>query len=380
MLHKIRTPIIWFGIFVCLMLFQTSFMKLGTITAFSTLVMIVITTFLGKYTSIRKFKFPIQSKCMLIFVILCTVTIMISGYTPNYFMRFIAQIFLFLVLLTLRLNFQEKEFIEKLFIIAAVIYAILTIYSCIQNRNIRYIHSSILLFNTEIDPNFIGIPFVAASSIVLDKILIKKKKIINFSIYFTLIIAIVYTASRSNLICFIFSNMLIILNFLRKKETSLRIRIFWILLFIVVVIFGIRIISIRYSDQWSRMIEFGENSDNGRFDLWKQSFLYFFNSPLWGNGLGYMVLEYGKATHNTYIQLLCETGIIGFLLFMSIILTTLKKIRNYSIYLVLYITLLLQIAFLDALDNRCFWIVMCWLNMLPSWRKKNGIKYKKIHI
>ena len=380
MLHEIRTPIIWFGIFICLMLFQTSFMKLGTLAAFSTLVMIIITTFLGKYTSIRKFRFPIQSKCMLIFIILCTVIIMISGYTPSYFARFVAQIFLFLVLLTLKLNFQEKEFIEIVFIVASVIYAILTIYSCIQNRNIRYIHSNILLFNTEIDPNFIGIPFVAASSIVLDKILIKKKKIINLSIYFILIIAIVYTASRSNLVCFIFSNMLIILIFLKRKETSLKIRFFWILLFIIMAIFGIRFISIKYSDQWNRMIEFGENSDNGRLDLWKQSFLYFLNSPLLGNGLGYMVSEYGKATHNTYIQLLCETGIIGFSLFISVILTTLKKIRNYKIYLVLFITLLLQIAFLDALDNRCFWIVMCWLNMLPNWRKKSGIKCKKNYI
>lgn len=380
MKYRVRTPVFWFGIFISLMLFQTSFMKLGTIMAFSTLFLTIFTAFWGGYSSIRKFRFPIQSRLLLIFTIICIVVIMFSGYIPSYFERLIAQIFLFLVLITLTLNLKEMEFIEKIFVLSAVGYAILTIYSCIKFKNIRYIHSNILLFNTEIDPNFIGIPFVAASSIILDKLLTKKKKIISFSMYFILIIAIVYTASRSNLMCLIFSNILIILKFLRKKETSLKARFFWISLFIIVAIFGIRFISINYSDQWSRMIEFGENSDNGRFDLWKQSFLYFLDSPLWGNGLGYMVSEYGKATHNTYIQLLCETGIVGFLLFTSIILIILKKLKKNEIYLILFIGILFQIMFLDALDNRCLWIVMCWMNMLPDREKKNGIKYKKIYL
>ena len=53
---KIRTPIIWFGMFMALMLFQTSYMRLGTITAFTTLAMTIFATFMRPFQVLCKFK------------------------------------------------------------------------------------------------------------------------------------------------------------------------------------------------------------------------------------------------------------------------------------------------------------------------------------
>lgn len=364
---KIRAPIIWFGMFMALMLFQTSYMRLGTITAFGTLAMTIFTSFIGKYTSLTEFYFPMESRCMLLFFLLSSIITMFSDFIPSYFSRYTAQILLFLVLATLTLNNKEIEFLRVLFVISAVVYAAMTIYSCIQVGSARYIHSSILLFNTKIDPNFIGIPFVVASCLILDNILSRKRKILNLVLYAVIVIAIVYTASRSNFMCLVVSNILILFNFVHKRNIKLAFRILWVVLFLVIVIYGIRFISIEYSDQWARMSEFAEGDDNGRYVLWERAFSVFYGSPLLGNGLGHMVSTYGKATHNTYLQLLCETGLIGSILFISAILVIIKKLRSYDkVYLILFLCMLLQVAFLDALDNRCFWIVICWMNLLPN--------------
>lgn len=379
---KIRAPIVWFGIFMALMLFQTSYMRLGTITAFSTLAMTIFAAFIGRYTSLKSFYFPVESKCILIFFLLSSIVTMFSDYIPSYFERYTAQILLFLVLATLTLNYKEVEFLRTVFIIATVIYAAMTIYSCIQVGSARYIHSAILLFNTKIDPNFIGIPFVAASSLVLDNILNKKRKIINLVLYLVIVIAIVYTASKSNFICLAVSNILVLFNFIHKRNIKLGLRILGLMLFLVIVIYGIRFISIEYADQWARMSSFGENGDNGRYALWERAFSVFWNSPLFGNGLGHMVSSYGKATHNTYLQVLCETGIIGSLLFLSAIFIILKKLRNCNnVYFILFLCMLLQVAFLDALDNRCFWVVICWMNLLPNMKEvPNDERYKESYI
>ncbi len=380
--NKIRAPIIWFGMFMALMLFQTSYMRLGTITAFVTLAMTIFTAFIGKYTSLTSFYFPIESKCMVLFFLLSSIITMFSDYIPSYFARYAAQILLFLVLATLTLNYKEIEFLKTVFIIATAIYAVMTIYSCIKVGNARYVHSDILLFNAKIDPNFIGIPFVAASGLVLNNILTKKRKIINLVIYSVIIVAIVYTASRSNFICLAVSNILVLFTFIRKRQINLSLRIIGVLLFAVIVVYGIRFISMEYADQWARMNAFGEGDDNGRYALWQRAFSVFLSSPLWGNGLGHMVSVYGKATHNTYFQLLCETGLIGALLFASVIFIIIKKLRHADkVYLILFFSMLLQVAFLDALDNRCFWVVLCWMNLLPNLKGVSGdVIYKENHI
>ena len=373
MSDKIRTPIIWFAVFSSLMLFQTSFLRLGTITAFSTLALCIITSIIYGTVRLNQFKFPKESQVLLAFILISVVVTVISSHIPSYFGRYIAQIILFLVISTVTLNRKEEEFLKIVFCSATLVYAALTIYSCIRAGNTRYIHSDIILFNARLDPNFIGIPFVAASTFVLDNILNGRKRAINIIIFVIISIATVYTSSRSNLFCFAIVDLLVILNFLHKKNVKRWIKLLWTALTIIAVIYGIRFISFEFAGQWERMITFGVRNDNGRLLLWKQSLNVFLQSPFFGNGLGYVVATFGKATHNTYIQVLCETGVIGFLLFISFIIMILKKLRRTdAIYTIFFVSQLLQISFLDALDNRCFWITICWMTMLPVLNNKEN--------
>ncbi len=78
-----------------------------------------------------------------------------------------------------------------------------------------------------------------------------------------------------------------------------------------------------------------ENSDgdisSGRFGMWEKAFEYWSESPIFGIGWmnfqnrylfynGYVTYN----THNVYIQLLCETGVVGIVIFLMFLFKSLK--------------------------------------------------------
>ena len=98
-------------------------------------------------------------------------------------------------------------------------------------------------------------------------------------------------------------------------------------------------------------------NDEGRDQLWNQAIDYFLQNPLTGIGWNnYKKIFTLRETHvhNIYLQLLCETGIIGFLSFIvffvrSLIISfkNLKVSRNNSIeFSWILFSLYVQIYFL----------------------------------
>jgi len=69
-----------------------------------------------------------------------------------------------------------------------------------------------------------------------------------------------------------------------------------------------------------------ETGGTGRFDLWAQAFRMWSTSPAFGHGLESYIGRYGMVTHNTYFQLLAETGIIGFALYSFMLFIVLKSL------------------------------------------------------
>lgn len=76
-----------------------------------------------------------------------------------------------------------------------------------------------------------------------------------------------------------------------------------------------------------------EDVSSNRFDLWAYAIELFRSNPVFGVGVGgyIKVGGIGTDTHNAYLQILCEQGIIGFLLFVIPIIyclsNTIKKIK-----------------------------------------------------
>lgn len=97
----------------------------------------------------------------------------------------------------------------------------------------------------------------------------------------------------------------------------------------------------------------GHDISSGRDYLWAQAIQLYRSSPLVGIGIGRFSQIYGTMVHNVFLQMLCECGIVGFLImiipmFYCLLVTTrrcmMDNITPYYSYLLL--SLALQIIFL----------------------------------
>lgn len=68
----------------------------------------------------------------------------------------------------------------------------------------------------------------------------------------------------------------------------------------------------------------------GRVGLWRQAILIFSKHPLIGLGGGTMDSAIGSAAHNTFISVAAETGLIGFMLFFTILAIVIFQAMNIS--------------------------------------------------
>ncbi|CAI8900765.1 MULTISPECIES: O-antigen ligase family protein [Bacillus] len=113
----------------------------------------------------------------------------------------------------------------------------------------------------------------------------------------------------------------------------------------------------------SRINDFSSDKGSGRFELWEQAINYFMSHPLLGIGAfnfsDYYAFEHNEKlyVHNTYLEILVEAGIIGFLfylsfLFLFIIKLFKTKLHNKEPFIILTLfAFLLQMVSLSLMIN-----------------------------
>ena len=113
--------------------------------------------------------------------------------------------------------------------------------------------------------------------------------------------------------------------------------------------------------------------------IWKNYFVFLKNNPhvlLIGNSVGIYYLD-GFATHNTYIDLLYQFGIVGTMIFISIVIISFKeKVRNRPRSILNYgvlICILTMYFFLSQLQefDLPFHIVLCLMVMNLNMNETN---------
>ena len=377
---NIRFVVCCFSLVIAVMLLQTPVYGLGTAFAFGTMGLTALAYF-NTHSGFNRGQSSERILLIFLSVYIFFQTGLSSYSTANESLKFIAQTLLTYLLLNISLREREQRFMKYAYELFISIWSIFIIQSCIAFRNIRYVHGSIALFGSEIDPNYIGIPLVTASILLLNDILnVPNKKLWPLFIigYTLIVIAIIETASRGNFLSFILGNGILFYNYIRTEKRSLK-KYFVLLMVTCGIFYGMLRLSNVFQDNFDRMMELDSES-GGRLVLWTYSLNLWLTDLftfVWGNGYG-AVKSMGidnLCSHNTYMQLLSETGIIGFLLYISFVWKMLKKCYHSDkiLALCLFVTLF-QIAFLNALDNRCVWGLLGWVAMIPAVKCNNLLK------
>lgn len=117
---------------------------------------------------------------------------------------------------------------------------------------------------------------------------------------------------------------------------------------------------------------------SGRLTLWKNAFNTFLEHPILGIGinssLSYNALHYGTIyyVHNTYLEVLSETGFVGFIVYISLILYIIRQNKHnidISIFPYCYtISVLVQNFFLSTLINEMFFMLLIITSLYQRYR------------
>ncbi|KMY52402.1 O-antigen ligase family protein [Peribacillus loiseleuriae] len=141
----------------------------------------------------------------------------------------------------------------------------------------------------------------------------------------------------------------------------------------------------------SRITDFSTDGGSGRFELWAQAIHYFMSRPLLGIGAfnfsDYYEFEYNEKlfVHNTFLEVLVESGIIGFLLYFSfllmLIITFIKtKLHKEKPYMVLTLfAFLLQMVSLSLMINEAFFFFLALAFKYISIYERKEADFYDIH-
>jgi O-antigen ligase len=352
-----------------------------------------------------KINFNTFEKILFLFFIY---SITISVFTSNYIENSIRLIFAIILISIIyilsknilyffiekRISFNKVIIIVALFInLVALILYIIGIYK-IGNHFILYERERIYgvlidrgiprLIGTFTDPNF----FVLADTFFFYYFLFMKKNLLEKLIFLNIVINILLTFSRGGIISlslvliiyFIFKLITdIIRNFKIKKSFFKFLFIF--IFFVVIIIFLINNSPVLQEMFMKRIDSLSRGS--GRFEIWLHGLNFFYNNYLFGIGL-YDFLPYNihyynnyHYMHNTYLEVLVETGIVGFILYILFhifllihILKMYKINKNCIIILLTYLSLFLEMISLSALINEVWVLFLVY----------TSVKYKNINI
>lgn len=181
-----------------------------------------------------------------------------------------------------------------------------------------------------------------------------RSKFLGLSGFLLSFAAVLLTTKRAHLMFVVLSLMMVFYFTNRKRRSNQIIRIACVFMSGLLIVSLLTYINSPLTATFKRFLPGGEDISNGRFEMWALAAILFLKNPLLGVGwLGYRY-EYAANlysgvgfytdnayrakymyldTHNVYLQVLAETGIIGFTAFMAAVLGVLYvTIKLYQAY------------------------------------------------
>ena len=128
-------------------------------------------------------------------------------------------------------------------------------------------------------------------------------------------IALLMTGKRAHLLFTVVAVVVVYYFYKSNKPHGRILKIVLGLALGIVIVFWLSLMYPNLFSSFSRFISIAEDGDitTGRIDLWIKATDYFKKYPVCGIGFKQFIRIEGLDVHNVFLQLLCETGVLGFL-------------------------------------------------------------------
>lgn len=239
-------------------------------------------------------------------------------------------------------SYMTQEKIKKLAPVVSIVFSFLAIYAVLFPTSMTTGGYT----DNENGLNYQSAAYLAAyasalaeyfliSNNISNQLNIMKSKLMTVFVAFTIFvdfIALLLAGGRGGFVAFVLIFLFTTyLGLIKGKLTPQGVAklILGFTLIIVTVNLGIRFASnsdLQTSgfDRILQMVQYGAN-DKNRSRARLMAFEIFMDSPIIGHGLGSIFYELGAYSHNCFTDVIAEMGIVGFVVFVAIIVSTIRK-------------------------------------------------------
>lgn len=271
---------------------------------------------------------------------------------------------MFLVVYILRFNVKEQYFIRKAILLGGIL---VSIYILVFSPELLTYSPGGRVALGEADPNEFAALLILPLFISFEEIINSKK--IYVVLFVSLLFLILSTGSRGALIAIIFAFLYFLFFKFKFKFKHL----------IMIIILGLGVffsISFFLPDYLIERLSGGEDIistlefGGGRTAIWEIIFDNIIrNIPFLGFGSGSSSIILGQyfgritGSHNTYLMLLLEFGVLGLSIFLYFLWAMFKKYKNDPKFskILSFIAILIIVFFLDSYFKKYLWNILMYL-------------------
>jgi len=366
--EKFRFNLFNLGIILLIILSQYNIAKWGA--SFSYIALPAILFLIGAIFT----KFQIDKDSLLIFLLFAAffVSTAVSNYVE--FGREMFSFFFFCVFFVLAVSHQYTLKELRVFIIVYIIVSITaSLNICFNWVTGNFIQawtkrSSFVLFGVTKDPNY-SFAYLSPSFVLSFLIIFfTRKKSIRFLCIFNCLVtlvALLFASSRAGMLAIIIS-MFVIPLFCTQLKKKTRLLIF--VTAVLVIAIGYFAIALIYNDYaLSRMFE--DKDGAGRLVIWNYAITVFKSNPIIGGGFnaGSSVSMFyeGHATHSIFLDILCDSGVIGLFFFLIFYYKNCfwPNWDNFEFMFILSVSVLVPLMFINGFNTTTFYFPLIMLSL-----------------
>ena len=286
-----------------------------------------------------------------------------------YFIKtYASQIILLMTIVSYR-QFVNLEHLKNGVVTGAVIAAAVLIVMPMASTLTEDGRRTMIVFGNELDPNILAAVMMVALIITVERIIQKRSGTLLIVLAAFILLGILLTGSRGGLIATAVGGVTYLV--INVKNGKIRNKVMLLTLAaviavaIVVALLPDQLISSRFS--WKSLFGFDEyeSGAHNRWTIWKYALPLSLNAPIVGYGCGgffYAIATVYRqtASHNLYILLLIEGGLVGLSLFVAGLLRIFRsacKHKNHAMIALLMSVGVMSLT-LDAISTKFFWMAL----------------------
>lgn len=317
--------------------------------------------FLFIFQKFKRLNYGIPSpvKCFLLFFIYALLSCIFISHGDGTFdklIRYFYELLIFWIFLNSNLPLNKIITLVKFYTLSCLG---IVIKMAIQRATLpedpdRY---SIMNFSKMMDPNFLSALFILPTIILFYRLLHERKAKKTCILFILFILAILATGSRGGLISVGIGCIILFL-----KDGSLKKKILFIFLSFIALV-ALTAFEADKLDRYS-VENLNDGSNVLRFQLWSVAWDIFMSNPIFGRGANSMLnlgIAYGARinimVHNTYLEILVDYGILGFIMWFAPFILILRKSvkRKHLLVTSILVSTFFCAFFISAQDSAFFW-------------------------